>query len=180
MKKFSFAAVLLLSAAVISTGCGRKTGSVGDAQPVMEEVQEDTASYITEEETEPELDDEFAKDVSEFDTFDEYKADVRATLQKRMDDGAETAFKDEVIRKACETMTGEIPEVMFEEKVDEFLRNYAAQFGMNDRDMSREELLKLFGMNEDTLKFSKPTIRRPRKASEPPWMMSSVTSARRS
>ena len=102
----------------------------------------------------PELDDEFAKDVSEFDTFDEYKADVRATLQKRMDDGAETAFKDEVIRKACEAMTGEIPEVMFEEKVDEFLRNYAAQFGMNDRDMSREELLKLFGMNEDTLKFS--------------------------
>ena len=102
----------------------------------------------------PELDDEFAKDVSEFDTFDEYKADVRATLQKRVDDGAETAFKDEVIRKACETMTGEIPEVMFEEKVDEFLRNYAAQFGMNDRDMSREELLKLFGMNEDTLKFS--------------------------
>ena len=102
----------------------------------------------------PELDDEFAKDVSEFDTFDEYKADVRATLQKRMDDGTETAFKDEVIRKACETMTGEIPEVMFEEKVDEFLRNYAAQFGMNDRDMSREELLKLFGMNEDTLKFS--------------------------
>ncbi len=102
----------------------------------------------------PELDDEFAKDVSEFDTFEEYKANVRATLQKRMDDGAETAFKDEVIRKACETMTGEIPEVMFEEKVDEFLRNYAAQFGMNDRDMSREELLKLFGMNEDTLKFS--------------------------
>ncbi len=102
----------------------------------------------------PELDDEFAKDVSEFNTFEEYKADVRATLQKRMDDSAETAFKDEVIRKACETMTGEIPEVMFEEKVDEFLRNYAAQFGMNDRDMSREELLKLFGMNEDTLKFS--------------------------
>ena len=102
----------------------------------------------------PELDDEFAKDVSEFDTFDEYKADVRATLQKRMDESAENAFKDEIVRKACETMTGEIPEVMFEEKVDEFLRNYAAQFGMNDRDMSREELLKLFGMNEDTLKFS--------------------------
>ena len=86
----------------------------------------------------PELDDEFAKDVSEFDTFDEYKADVRATLQKRMDESAENAFKDEIVRKACETMTGEIPEVMFEEKVDEFLRNYAAQFGMN----------------EDTLKFS--------------------------
>ena len=102
----------------------------------------------------PELDDEFAKDVSEFDTFDEYKADVRAGLQKRMDDAAESSFKDEVIRKACDAMTAEIPEVMFEEKVDEFLRNYASQFGMNQPDMSREQLLKLFGMNEDTLKFS--------------------------
>ena len=102
----------------------------------------------------PELDDEFAKDVSEFDTFEEYKSDVRSRLQKRMDDSTETAFRDEVIRKACETMSGEIPEVMFEEKVDEFLRNYASQFGMNNRDMSRAELLKLFGMNEDTLKFS--------------------------
>lgn len=102
----------------------------------------------------PELDDEFAKDVSEFDTFEEYKADLRASLQKRMDDAAETAFKDEVIRKACDAMTAEIPEVMFEEKVDEFLRNYASQFGMNEPDMTRAELLKLFGMNEDTLKFS--------------------------
>ena len=102
----------------------------------------------------PELDDEFAKDVSEFDTFEEYKADLRAGLQKRMDDAAEASFKDEVIRKACDAMNAEIPEVMFEEKVDEFLRNYAAQFGMNEPDMTREQLLKLFGMNEDTLKFS--------------------------
>ena len=102
----------------------------------------------------PELDDEFAKDVSEFDTFEEYKADVRAKMQKRLDDAAETAFKDEVIRKACDAMTAEIPEVMFEEKVDEFLRNYAAQFGMNDPDMTREQLMKLFGMNDDALKFS--------------------------
>ena len=102
----------------------------------------------------PELDDEFAKDVSEFDTFEEYKADVRANLQKRMDDSAETAFKDEVIRKACEAMTVEVPEVMYEEKVDEFLHNYAAQFGMNNPNMSRNELMKLFGMNEDALKYS--------------------------
>ena len=102
----------------------------------------------------PELDDEFAKDVSEFDTFDEYKADIRANQQKRLDDSAETAFKDEVVRKACDNMTVEIPEVMIEEKVDEFLRNYASQFGMSDPDMTREQLLKLFGMNEETLKFS--------------------------
>ena len=102
----------------------------------------------------PELDDEFAQDVSEFDTFEEYKADVRATLQKRMDDSTESAFKDAVVQKACDAMTVEIPDVMVEEKVDEFLRNYASQFGMYERDMTRAELLKLFGMNEDTVKFS--------------------------
>ena len=102
----------------------------------------------------PELDDEFAKDVSEFDTFDEYRTDVRATLQKKADDRTESAFKDAVIQKAVEAMTADIPEVMIEDKVEEFLRNYASQFGMNDRDMTKEELLKLFGMNEETVSMS--------------------------
>ena len=102
----------------------------------------------------PELDDEFAKDVSEFDTFDEYRTDVRATLQKKADDRTESAFKDAVIQKAVEAMTADIPEVMIEDKVEEFLRNYASQFGMSDRDMTKEELLKLFGMNEETVSMS--------------------------
>jgi len=101
----------------------------------------------------PELDDEFAKDVSEFDTFAEYWADVRDGLQKKLDDEAEKNFKDLLIRKACEAMEVEIPAVMVEEKVDEFLYNYASQFGMNPRDMSRAELLKLFGMDENTVNY---------------------------
>ncbi len=99
----------------------------------------------------PELDDEFAKDVSEFDTFEEYKASVRADLQKKLDDSAASSFKDEVVRKACEQMQVDIPAVMVEEKIDEFLHNYASQFGMNAYDMSRAELLKLFGMNENSV-----------------------------
>ena len=102
----------------------------------------------------PELDDEFAQDVSEFDTMADYRADVRSNLQKRLDDSAEAAFRDAVIQKACEVMTVEIPDVMVEEKVDEFLRNYASQFGMYERDMTREQMLKLFGMNEETLNSS--------------------------
>ena len=102
----------------------------------------------------PELDDEFAQDVSEFDTMADYRADVRSNLQKRLDDSAEAAFRDAVIQKACEGMTVEIPDVMVEEKVDEFLRNYASQFGMYERDMTREQMLKLFGMNEETLNSS--------------------------
>ena len=101
----------------------------------------------------PELDDEFAKDVSEFDTFEEYKADVRSGLQKKLDDEAEKAFKDLLVRKACEAMEVEIPAVMIEEKIDEFLYNYASQFGMNAGDMSRAELMKLFGMNEDSINY---------------------------
>jgi len=102
----------------------------------------------------PELDDEFAQDVSEFDTMADYRADVRSNLQKRLDDSAEAAFRDAVIQKACEGMTVEIPDVMVEEKVDEFLRNYASQFGMYERDMTREQMLKLFGMNEETMNSS--------------------------
>ena len=102
----------------------------------------------------PELDDDFAQDVSEFDTFEEYKADVRATLQKRMDESSENAFKDAVIQKASDAMTVEIPQVMVEEKIDEFLRNYASQFGMYERDMTRAEMMKLFGMNENTVNYS--------------------------
>ncbi|MCR5091010.1 MAG: trigger factor [Oscillospiraceae bacterium] len=102
----------------------------------------------------PELDDEFAKDVSEFDTFEEYKEDVRKNLQKRKDEASESAFKDEVLKKAGDAMTAEIPSVMVEEKVDEFLRNYASQFGMYEPDMTREQLLKLFGMDEQALNYS--------------------------
>ena len=101
----------------------------------------------------PELDDEFAKDVSEFDTFEEYKDDVRSGLQKKLDDEAEKAFKDTLVRKACEAMQVEIPAVMVEEKIDEFLYNYASQLGMKAGDMSRAELLKLFGMNEDSVNY---------------------------
>ena len=102
----------------------------------------------------PELDDDFAQDVSEFDTFEEYKADVRAKLQMRMDESSENAFKDAVIQKASDAMTVEIPQVMVEEKIDEFLRNYASQFGMYERDMTRAEMMKLFGMNENTVNYS--------------------------
>ena len=101
----------------------------------------------------PELDDEFAKDVSEFDTFEEYRADVRSNLQKKLDDEAEKNFKDTLVRKACEAMQVEIPDVMVEEKIDEFLYNYASQFGMNAGDMSRADLMKLFGMNEDSINY---------------------------
>ena len=102
----------------------------------------------------PELDDEFAKDVSEFDTLDEYKADVRAKLEKNKADRAESAFKSEILRQAAENVQAEIPSVMIDEKVEETLRNYASQFGMNDRNVSLQELANMMGITDDVMQSS--------------------------
>ena len=102
----------------------------------------------------PERDDEFAKDVSEFDTLDEYKADIRANLEKRRQDEAEEKVRSEIMHKAAENMTVEIPEVMVQEKVEEILRNYAANFGLNSRDMEYAQLLQMMGLDENTVNVS--------------------------
>ena len=96
----------------------------------------------------PELDDEFAKDVSEFDTLDEYKADRKAKTLERKTEGAEADFKNAVISKAIENMEVSIPESMIAEKIDEFLMNYADSMGA--RGMSRENLLKAMGLDDAT------------------------------
>lgn len=102
----------------------------------------------------PELDDEFAKDVSEFDTLDEYKADIRARLLKNKTDRAESAFRADVLTQAAENLTAEIPDVMVEEKIEEILRNYAQQFGMNDRNVSLDELKKMMGVTDEMIDSS--------------------------
>ncbi len=70
----------------------------------------------------PELDDEFAKDVSEFDTLDAYKADIREKLVKRAEDTAEQQFENECVEKLVEGMEVEIPEAMIEDMVEDLMR----------------------------------------------------------
>ncbi len=102
----------------------------------------------------PEADDEFAKDVSEFDTLEEYKEDLRKTIEKRRKDQADGAFRTEIMSKAVDNMTAAIPEVMIRAKEEEMLRNYAANFGMADRDISFEDLCKMMGLDEAALNVS--------------------------
>ena len=99
----------------------------------------------------PELDDEFAKDVSEFDTLDEYKASIRENLMKTRSESAENGFRAEILRQAAENVTAEIPEVMIEEKIEETLRNYAGQFGMRDPNMPLDDLKKMMGIDDETM-----------------------------
>lgn len=96
----------------------------------------------------PELDDEFAKDVSEFDTMEEYKADIRKNLQNDIDEQCEAHFRSDVMAKACENMEVEVPDAMVDDKVEEIVRSYAANYGMNDRSTSMEKLTEMLGLSE--------------------------------
>ena len=99
----------------------------------------------------PELDDDFAQDVSEFDTFDEYKADVRSSMEKAKSDEAEAKFRTEIMTQACDNLVVDVPETMIDMKLNEILRNYAANFGVTGDDVKTEDLMKLMGLDKDTV-----------------------------
>ena len=102
----------------------------------------------------PELDDEFAKDVSEFDTLEEYKADVRAKLQKNSDEQAENSFRNLIMKKAVDGMSADVPDVMIKDKAEEIIRNYAANFGLTDRSMPIEKLAQMMGLDSELMNQS--------------------------
>ena len=72
----------------------------------------------------PELDDDFAKDVSEFDTLDEYRADVKAKIEKRHENTAEAEFEEKLIEALIEKLEADIPEAMYESETENFVRDY--------------------------------------------------------
>lgn len=102
----------------------------------------------------PALDDDFAQDVSEFDTLDAYKADVRSKLQKTRDEQAENAFRSLIMKQAADNMTVEIPQVMLAEKAEEIVRNYAANFGMTDRSVPMDKLLQMMGLDRESMNMT--------------------------
>ena len=98
----------------------------------------------------PAADDEFAKDVSEFDTFAEYSADVRAKLQERNEKTAENEFEEKLIDALIEKLEADIPEVMFVEETDNFVRDYENRMRMQGLDL--ETYFRFTGMNLDGLR----------------------------
>ena len=72
----------------------------------------------------PELDDEFAKDVSEFDTLEELKADIKAMREKEADAAAEMDVENKLVQQVVEGMQANIPEGMIEVRIDETVRDF--------------------------------------------------------
>ena len=98
----------------------------------------------------PELDDEFAKDVSEFDTLAEYKANLKATMEKRNDDRAESEVGNALALALAEKLEGEIPAPMFEAETENMVRDYDARLRQNGLDLGT--YFKYTGLTLETLR----------------------------
>ena len=84
----------------------------------------------------PALDDEFAKDVSEFDTLDEYKADIKAKMVKRNEEKADADVDNALAEALMEKLVAEIPEPMFEAETENYVRDYDARLRQSGLDLS--------------------------------------------
>ena len=98
----------------------------------------------------PALDDEFVKDVSEFDTLDEYKADIKANIEKRNERMAEEAFEAALSEALIANLEADIPESMFELEVERMIDDYA--YRMQSQGISLDMYMKYTGMTIDNFK----------------------------
>lgn len=98
----------------------------------------------------PELDDEFAKDVSEFDTLQEYKEDLRAKLEERAKREEEAYKRNTVLEKAAENASIEIPEVMIEHEMEHMLQDFEQSLRLQGMDLNL--YYSVTGQDEEALK----------------------------
>ena len=98
----------------------------------------------------PAVDDEFAKDVSEFDTLDEFKADLAKKLTERREATAQREFESALLEQVVENMEVEIPDAMVDMRVDEMVEDYARR--ISSQGIPFEQYLQMTGMTLDALK----------------------------
>ena len=79
----------------------------------------------------PELDDEFAKDVSEFDTLKELKADLKKKITEERQKAADSAFEDKLMEMVAENLVVEIPDAMVEAQAHQFIDNFKMQLAQS-------------------------------------------------
>ena len=97
----------------------------------------------------PELDDEFAQDVSEFDTLAEYRESVRKAVEERKQEEARRQKEDEAVQKAVEGAKMEIPDAMLDTQVSSMLEEFASRIGQQG--LSLEQYLQFTGATVEAL-----------------------------
>ena len=98
----------------------------------------------------PELNDEFAKDVSEFDTLDEYKEDLRKDLLKKAEDKVKDDADNKLIDQLIDLVEADIPEVMYDNKVTENINDFS--YNLQMQGMNIETYLNYTGMDMEALR----------------------------
>ncbi|WP_394283180.1 trigger factor [Frisingicoccus sp.] len=97
----------------------------------------------------PELDDEFAKDVSEFDTLEEYKADIKKNLEEKKADAAKRAKEDAAVDAAIEKASMEIPDAMIDTQVSQMIEDFARR--IQSQGLTMEQYMQFTGMTPAAL-----------------------------
>ncbi len=98
----------------------------------------------------PELNDEFAKDVSEFDTLEEYKADIKAKLDKANADKTAAEFEGNVIKEVVDASKVEIPQCMIDSAIEDMMRDFS--YRLSSQGLSLEQYMQFTGMTPDAFK----------------------------
>jgi len=93
----------------------------------------------------PELDDDFAKDISEFDTLEEYKADIRAKLEAQAAENDKNVLTNDVLGKVMENATVEIPEAMIERQIDSMMRDF--EYRLMGNGLKLDDFMKYTGQD---------------------------------
>ncbi len=97
----------------------------------------------------PAIDDEFAKDVSEFDTLAELKKDIKAKMTAEREETATRAFEDVLMEKVADGLTGEIPDAMIEEQAHFFVENLGRQ--LQAQGMTLQQYMQMANLDEAAL-----------------------------
>ena len=98
----------------------------------------------------PEVDDEFVQDVSDKETLDEYKAELRETVGKRLKGEAEKDVDDQISEKLMELLQGEIPEQMFDNQTNDMIRDF--EMRLRSQGMDMKTYMQYMGMDINALK----------------------------
>ena len=114
----------------------------------------------------PELDDDFAKDVSEYDTLDELKDSIRKNIEENNNKQADAQVENDLIEQVVNGMTVEVPEAMYEARVEELVQDF--QYRIAQQGLKLEQYLQYMGMELDAFKLS--SVNRPKSRSRCVWL----------
>ncbi len=98
----------------------------------------------------PALDDDFAKDVSEYDTLDELKASIRKGMEENNDRQADQQVENDLIEQVVNGMQAEIPQAMYDSRVDELVRDF--EYRLSQQGLKMDMYLQYMGMTMDQLR----------------------------